>query len=56
MIKLNRPGKEIFEGLLKQGIFIRSGHLLGYENTIRVSIGSQQENEEFIQALRKILV
>ncbi|WP_445491415.1 histidinol-phosphate transaminase [Niallia sp. 03133] len=55
MIKLNQPGKEIFEGLLKQGIIIRSGHLLGYDDTIRVSIGSQEENEEFIQALKIIL-
>ncbi|MGP7818348.1 histidinol-phosphate transaminase [Niallia sp. 01092] len=55
MIKLNQPGKEIFEGLLKQGIIIRSGHLLGYDHTIRVSIGSQQENEEFIKALQNLI-
>ncbi|WP_141430491.1 histidinol-phosphate transaminase [Bacillus sp. 03113] len=55
MIKLNQHGKEIFEGLLKQGIIIRSGHLLGYDQTIRVSIGSQPENEEFIKALQKLI-
>lgn len=55
MIKLKQHGKEIFEGLLKQGIIVRSGHLLGYDHTIRVSIGSQHENEEFIKSLQKLI-
>ncbi|WP_445491482.1 histidinol-phosphate transaminase [Niallia sp. 03133] len=55
MIKLKQHGKEIFDGLLKQGIIIRSGHLLGYDHTIRVSIGNQQENEKFIKALQNFI-
>lgn len=55
MIKLKQHGKEIFEGLLKQGIIVRSGHFLGYDNTIRVSIGNKEENKEFIKAFKKLI-
>ncbi|MGE7761215.1 histidinol-phosphate transaminase [Peribacillus sp. NPDC097895] len=52
MVKLNQPGKDIFEKLLISGVIIRSGHLLGYDNTIRVTIGTPHENERFITALQ----
>jgi histidinol-phosphate aminotransferase len=52
MVKLNHPGRDIFEKLLISGIIIRSGHLLGYENTIRVTIGTPLENERFINSLQ----
>ncbi|WP_110113463.1 histidinol-phosphate transaminase [Bacillus sp. CGMCC 1.16541] len=55
MIHLDHPGDEVFSGLLKQGVIIRSGSLLGYPNTIRVTIGTQAENEVFIQALQTVL-
>ena len=55
MVKLNQPGKDIFEKLLIQGVIIRSGHLLGYENTIRVTIGTPLENERFIVSLQHII-
>lgn len=55
MVKLNQPGKDIFEKLLIQGVIIRSGHLLGYENTIRVTIGTPLENERFIASLQHII-
>lgn len=55
MVKLERPGKEVTEKLLKQGIIVRSGHLLGYDDTIRVSIGKQSENQRLIQVLREII-
>jgi histidinol-phosphate aminotransferase len=55
MVKLNQPGKDIFEKLLVQGVIIRSGHLLGYENTIRVTIGTPLENERFIASLQQII-
>ncbi len=55
MVKLNQPGREIFEKLLIQGVIIRSGHLLGYENTIRVTIGTPLENERFIASLQHII-
>ncbi|MFC4768227.1 histidinol-phosphate transaminase [Effusibacillus consociatus] len=53
MVKLNRSGNEIFQSLLQQGVIVRSGGTLGYPETIRVSIGREEENEEFIRALQQ---
>ncbi|WP_370297705.1 histidinol-phosphate transaminase [Ammoniphilus sp. YIM 78166] len=56
MILLDRPGDEVFASLLKQGIIVRSGGLLGYPQTIRVSIGTPEENQAFIEAFKEALV
>jgi histidinol-phosphate aminotransferase len=52
MIKVGRSGDEISQSLLRQGIIVRSGVLLGYPKTIRVSIGTEEENTAFITALQ----
>ncbi|MBM7647367.1 histidinol-phosphate aminotransferase [Bacillus ectoiniformans] len=55
MIQLGRSGDEVFEALLKKGITVRSGGVLGYPETIRVSIGTEEENETFIKTLKEVL-
>ncbi|WP_442604175.1 histidinol-phosphate transaminase [Paenibacillus sp. KN14-4R] len=55
MIHLNRSGNDVFQALLAEGVIVRSGSLLGYPETIRVSIGTMEENTAFIQALEKVL-
>ncbi|MDR6999043.1 histidinol-phosphate aminotransferase [Neobacillus niacini] len=55
MVKINRSGDELFQSLLKQGIIVRSGVLLGYPETIRVSIGTEEENRAFISALKRVM-
>jgi histidinol-phosphate aminotransferase len=55
MVKLHRSGKEVSDNLLARGIIVRSGHLLGYDDTIRVTIGNQEENRLFAAALRDII-
>jgi len=52
MVKLDRSGDEVFQALLKQGIIIRP---VGFPNTIRVTIGTEQENREFIAAMQKVI-
>ncbi|UHA73138.1 histidinol-phosphate transaminase [Paenibacillus sp. 481] len=56
MVKLGegRQGHDLFQALLAHGVIVRSGNLLGYADTIRVSIGTEQENEQFIHALQDI--
>ncbi|RXT08815.1 histidinol-phosphate transaminase [Ammoniphilus sp. CFH 90114] len=56
MIQLDRSGDEVFQALLKQGIIVRSGGLLGYPQTIRVSVGTPEENQAFIQAFKEAMV
>jgi histidinol-phosphate aminotransferase len=53
MANLTRPGREVFDSLLKQGVIVRS---CGYAQSIRVTIGSEEENAAFIQALEKTIM
>lgn len=46
---------KLFEYLLRRGIIIRPGHIWGYPEYIRVSIGTQAQNEQFIAALEEAL-
>lgn len=47
--------KLVFKKLLEQGVIIRTGDIFGYPNYIRVTIGTEAENERFILALDKTL-
>lgn len=44
-----------YEALLERGIIVRSGDWLGMPRRLRVSIGTPQENEDFIAALEGLL-
>lgn len=48
-------GKKVFDGLLSEGIMIRyfSGGVL--ENHLRVSVGTKEENTEFLRVLKEVL-
>lgn len=50
-----RDAQEIFEDLLRKGVIIRA--LTGYEmpNHLRVTVGLPEENDRFIEALKKVL-
>ena len=50
-----RSGKKICQELLIKGIIIREMSAWGLNNYIRVTIGREEENKRFIQALKKIL-
>lgn len=55
MIHVNRPAKLVFEGLLRRGVIVRGGHSLDFPTSIRVTIGSQAQNETFIRTLETVL-
>ncbi|MGM0846124.1 MAG: histidinol-phosphate transaminase [Bacillota bacterium] len=42
-------------GLLKHGIIVRAGTLLGYPTTVRVTIGTEKDNETFIRGLKQVI-
>ncbi|WP_075617679.1 histidinol-phosphate transaminase [Paenisporosarcina indica] len=46
----------VFEELMKRGYIIRSGNALGAPRYIRVTIGTQQQNEDFLVNLLDVLV
>ncbi|WP_128894430.1 histidinol-phosphate transaminase [Longirhabdus pacifica] len=55
MVHLDRPAEAVFEYLLSQGIIVRGGNYLGYPTSIRVTVGTQEQNVAFITALEKTL-
>ncbi len=55
LIKLDRPGREVYERLLRRGVIIRAMDSYGYPDHIRVSVGLPEENRRFISNLREVL-
>ena len=49
-----RPGGDVFEALLQQGVIVRPIAEYGLPNHVRVSIGTAIENERFLAALSAI--
>lgn len=47
--------EEVFEHLLEQGVIVRHDPSWGYPTGIRVTIGSEEENETFLNALEPFL-
>ena len=55
LIDVKRDGHKVFGQLLKRGVIVRDMGAWGLKNFIRVTIGTQEENLKFIEALRQIL-
>jgi histidinol-phosphate aminotransferase len=45
----------VFQALLHQGVITRTGDIFGAPTSLRVTIGTAEENAKFIQALREVL-
>ena len=54
MLHVPQSGADIADALLRQGIIVRPMVGYGYPNAVRVTIGTQQENERLIKALRVV--
>ncbi|QQK79874.1 histidinol-phosphate transaminase [Salicibibacter cibi] len=48
LVDVGVNGDRVFDALLHRGIIVRSGEALGFPNCIRVSIGTEKENEQFM--------
>ncbi|MGD9496920.1 MAG: histidinol-phosphate transaminase [Armatimonadota bacterium] len=46
---------ECFDALMRRGVTVRTGEIFGFPTFIRVTIGTQEQNEHFITALREVL-
>lgn len=49
------PGRELFKGLLKQGVIIRPLDEYGLPGHVRVSVGTPAQNKTLLKALGKVL-
>lgn len=54
LVNVQRPGQEVFQSLLRQGVIVRPG-FSRYPNCIRVSVGTPEQNRTFIGFLEKAL-
>ena len=51
-IRVDRDDNAVFSDLLRQGVIVRPGSVLGLPGYIRVSIGTMPQNQQFVEALK----
>ncbi|TCS93383.1 histidinol-phosphate transaminase [Hazenella coriacea] len=49
------PADEVFQYLLQKGIIVRSGQALGFPTSIRVTVGTDEENDRFLEAYQSLI-
>ncbi len=52
---VQRDCKEVFTELMKRGVIVRTGDIFGAPTHIRVTTGTDEQNERFISTLREVL-
>ena len=53
--RMPKPGAEIFSALLNEGVIVRPVAEYEMPEFIRVTVGTEEENQRFIEALKKVL-
>ncbi|BCB04528.1 histidinol-phosphate transaminase [Bacillus sp. KH172YL63] len=56
LIDFGVSGDEVFQYLMSKGFIVRSGEALGYPHTVRVTVGSTEQNEQVIENMKEFLV
>ncbi len=46
---------DVVRGLAERGVLVRAGTPLGREGALRVTVGAEDENERFLEALEELL-
>ncbi len=54
-VDVGLDSRECFDGLMRQGVTVRTGDIFGLPTYIRVTIGTMEQNRKFIEALRDVL-
>ena len=47
--------RDVLQGLAQRSILVRSGESLGRAGALRVTVGTEAENERFLEALAALL-
>jgi len=55
LVNVGRPGQELYENMLKDGVIIRSMKNYGLNDFVRITVGTKDENERFISSLKNHL-
>lgn len=54
-VDMHRPAGPLFQEFLRRGVIVRSGESLGAPTCLRVSVGTDEEIDAFIEALNAIM-
>ncbi|MCX8053013.1 MAG: histidinol-phosphate transaminase [Armatimonadetes bacterium] len=54
-IDVQRDCKQVFTELMKRGVIVRTGDIFGAPTHIRVTTGTDEQNERFVSTLREVL-
>jgi histidinol-phosphate aminotransferase len=55
LINLKRDSKPLYEHLLRRGLIVRPTHSFGLPNRIRVTFGTDEQNDRFFELLREAI-
>lgn len=55
LLEVGQEATPIYNNLLKLGVIVRPVKGYGFPNHLRVTIGTEKENERFIEALKKVM-
>ena len=55
LVGMGRPGRPVFDAMLRQGVIVRVMDGYALPNHLRVTVGTQAENERCIQAFAAVL-
>lgn len=55
LVDTGRHSSNVFDGLMRRGVTIRTGDIFGLPTWIRVTVGTSQQNVTFITALAEVL-
>jgi len=54
-VNTGKDSKTVYERLLELGYIVKGGHVLGMPGYLRVTVGTREECEGFVNALKKVL-
>ncbi len=55
LIDFEVNGDDVFEYLMSKGFIVRSGQALGFPTSVRITVGSKEQNEEVIEKMEEFL-
>jgi histidinol-phosphate aminotransferase len=55
LIKVPMGGKKLYDLMLKEGVIVRAMDSYGLKDYIRINVGLPEENERFVEAIKKVL-
>jgi len=54
-VRMPKNGREVFQALLRQGVIVRPVDNYEMPDTLRITVGTEEENLKFIEALEAVL-